>query len=592
MAIMESLGFARDFTRVEHARVVENENAIRWDVSGDFVVVGYGGAGVAAALQACENGLDVIALDRFEGGGSTAMNGGIYYAGGGTSIQKAAGVEDSPEAMFEYLEREVQGVVSDETLHRFCDTSVATMDWLMGKGVEFNPTYYPKKTSYPARGIYLYHPDNTLLPAYRGKHPPAARGHKSFLDLGNAAQGFGRALFEPLRDAAAAQGVRVMRFTEARQLMLDPSGRVLGIKALHVSPDHPSYQALVDAQRATAKWLLMLPTAMPGAQVTLAIGKRFARKAAQIEANAAKEVFIRAREGICLSSGGFIQNQKMLKYYAPRFEKVMPVGSLGDDGSGILLGHSAGGALDRMGTISAWRFLNPPSAWAEGMLVNAQGARYVNESSYGATVGEAMMKPENNGIAWLIMDEALWRKARHQLKHDNMLPFQRDPARLTMLIRSKKAATVEVLGKKLGFDSATFAATVAAYAEAAAERAPDAFQKAPADMGKFTSGPFHAIDLGLESPFFPCPSITVGGLKVEETSGLVLREDGSSIPGLYAAGRTAIGICSNLYMSGLSAADCIFAGRRAGNHVAGRGRERQAGEAYSKVSDRAVSPSC
>ncbi|WP_157219929.1 FAD-binding protein [Flavisphingomonas formosensis] len=576
MPITESIGFARDFTRVEDARVVDSESDVAWDAAGDFVVIGYGGAGVAAALQARENGLDVIAIDRFEGGGSTAMNGGIYYAGGGTAIQKAAGVEDSPEAMFEYLEREVQGVVSDETLHRFCDTSVATMDWLMSKGVEFDPTYYPKKTSYPARGIYLYHPDNSLLPAYRGTHPPAARGHKSYLDLGNAAQGFGRALFEPLRDAAAKEGVRVMRFTEARQLILDTAGRVLGLKARHVSPDHPSYQALVNAQRAAAKWLLMLPTAMPGAQVTLAIGKRFARKAAAIEAKAAKEVFIRARQGVCLASGGFIQNQKMLKHYAPRFEKVMPVGSLGDDGSGILLGRSAGGALDRMGTISAWRFLNPPSAWAEGMLVNARGARYVNESSYGATVGEAMMKPENDGVAWLIMDEALWQKARHQLKHDKMLPFQRDPAKLTMMIRSKKAPTIAALGAKLGFDPATFAATAAAYANAAAERAPDAFHKAPADMGKFTSGPFHAIDLGLESPFFPCPSITVGGLKVEESSGLVLREDGSPVPGLYAAGRTAIGICSNLYMSGLSAADCIFAGRRAGNHVAGRDRERQA----------------
>ncbi|MGJ3627938.1 hypothetical protein AB5I41_14825 [Sphingomonas sp. MMS24-JH45] len=60
----------------------------------------------------------------------------------------------------------------------------------------------------------------------------------------------------------------------------------------------------------------------------------------------------------------------------------------------------------------------------------------------------------------------------------------------------------------------------------------------------------------MESPFFPLPSITVGGLRVEEEFGLVRRDDGSTILGLYAAGRTAIGVCSNLYMSGLSAADC------------------------------------
>ncbi len=37
---------------------------------------------------------------------------------------------------------------------------------------------------------------------------------------------------------------------------------------------------------------------------------------------------------------------------------------------------------------------------------------------------------------------------------------------------------------------------------------------------------------------------------------------------LYAAGRTAVGICSNSYVSGLSLADCVFSGRRAGRHAA------------------------
>ena len=64
--------------------------------------------------------------------------------------------------------------------------------------------------------------------------------------------------------------------------------------------------------------------------------------------------------------------------------------------------------------------------------------------------------------------------------------------------------------------------------------------------------------------------MTLGGLKVDEESGLVLRDDGTTIAGLYAAGRTAIGICSNLYVSGLAVADCVFSGRRAGRHAAGQ----------------------
>ncbi len=67
---------------------------------------------------------------------------------------------------------------------------------------------------------------------------------------------------------------------------------------------------------------------------------------------------------------------------------------------------------------------------------------------------------------------------------------------------------------------------------------------------------------------YPCPMLTLGGLVVDEDSGLVQRDDGTTITGLYAAGRTAVGICSNSYVSGLSLADCVFSGRRAGAHAA------------------------
>jgi 3-oxo-5alpha-steroid 4-dehydrogenase len=62
---------------------------------------------------------------------------------------------------------------------------------------------------------------------------------------------------------------------------------------------------------------------------------------------------------------------------------------------------------------------------------------------------------------------------------------------------------------------------------------------------------------------------TVGGLLVDEETGAVKSTDGADIPGLYAAGRTAAGICVNSYVSGLSLSDCIFSGRRAGRSAAG-----------------------
>jgi len=62
--------------------------------------------------------------------------------------------------------------------------------------------------------------------------------------------------------------------------------------------------------------------------------------------------------------------------------------------------------------------------------------------------------------------------------------------------------------------------------------------------------------------------LTLGGLVVAEETGQVRRADGTVVPGLYAAGRSAVGLCSRSYVSGLSLADCVFSGRRAGRHAA------------------------
>ena len=43
--------------------------------------------------------------------------------------------------------------------------------------------------------------------------------------------------------------------------------------------------------------------------------------------------------------------------------------------------------------------------------------------------------------------------------------------------------------------------------------------------------------------------------------------NGEDINGLYAAGRSAVGVCSNIYVSGLSIADCVFSGRRVGSSL-------------------------
>lgn len=66
----------------------------------NVIVVGYGVAGVCAALKVRSRGADVVAIDRFSGGGASEVSGRVVYAGGGTWVQRQAGINDGTEAMF------------------------------------------------------------------------------------------------------------------------------------------------------------------------------------------------------------------------------------------------------------------------------------------------------------------------------------------------------------------------------------------------------------------------------------------------------------------------------------------------------------
>jgi 3-oxo-5alpha-steroid 4-dehydrogenase len=63
----------------------------------------------------------------------------------------------------------------------------------------------------------------------------------------------------------------------------------------------------------------------------------------------------------------------------------------------------------------------------------------------------------------------------------------------------------------------------------------------------------------------------MGGLVVDEDTGEVLSSAGGVVKGLYAAGRSAIGICSHNYVSGLSLGDCVWSGCRAAETIKGNG---------------------
>ncbi|MCB2066116.1 MAG: FAD-binding protein, partial [Erythrobacter sp.] len=304
-----------------------------WSGEADMVVVGLGGAGIAAALQGLEEGLSVIALDQYEGGGSSAANGGVFYAGGGTAIQREAGVKDDPEAMFAYLKHETRDVVSDATLRDFCQGSAATLEWLRSHGAPFEASYHPGKTSYPPIDKFLYHPDSSLSAPFRDLTPPAARGHRVRHRNGKKPWGIGAGLYNPLRAAALARGMVFHPQAEARQLATDANGRVIGVRVLRFT-DEATRRKHARLMARASGWMAMLPGTFPGSRLTMAMGYRLLAKARALEATARRSEWIRARKGLVLSAGGFICNPAMVSHFAPAYAPGLPNGTLGDNGSG------------------------------------------------------------------------------------------------------------------------------------------------------------------------------------------------------------------------------------------------------------------
>lgn len=523
-----------------------------WDLEADVVVVGYGAAGAAAAIEALDGGASVIVLDRFNGGGASAISGGVVYAGGGTPYQREAGFQDTPENMYRYLELETEGVVRDETLRRFCDESVANLEWLEHLGVPFESSLCPFKTSYPTDDYYLYYSGNEIVRPYCDHAQPVPRGHRA---KGKGTSG--KVLFAHLDEGAQRRGVTLRRQAKVTRLITE-GGRAVGVEYQTLPLERARLRA-VQARlfKHSRKLTLYAPP----------IGRAMSNAILRIERKRYTETIrVRARVGVVVSAGGFAFNREWVERYAPEYIHTRPLGTIGDDGSGIELAQSVGGAVDRMEKISAWRFFNPPVSMVRGVLVNKAGERVCNELLYGANVGRAIAE-DHGGIAWLVLDQAVLDQAKSEVPSQTSLWQRAFTAPMFTRLGHKRRSTLRELADAIGVDPAGLERTIADYSDRAGAGEGDVMGKPDEYVQPLTNGPFYAINCSMDASV-PCPGITLGGAVVDEDTGLVQRADGSTIDGLYAAGRSAVGISSHSYVSGLSLSDCIFSGRRAGRHAA------------------------
>jgi len=283
-----------------------------WHDEADVVIVGFGAAGACAALGAREGDAEVLVLERGSGVSGTSTNAaGHFYMGGGTRPQFANDIADSSEAMFDYLMANTPQP-DPKKIRLYCEHSVAHFDWLTEQGVPFNDGFYKKKhVEQPTDECLIWSGNEKAWPIHL-QATAAPRGHK----VAHVGSEGGSLAMKTLTARNEAQAVRFQFDAAVGHLVADDGGRIVGVMYRHFK-----------------------------------------------EAR-----FVRARKGVVLAAGGFTMNPEMLAQYCPRLasEKVHKQGNPFDDGSGIQLGLSVGGAVEHMDSALITSPFYPPEELLKG----------------------------------------------------------------------------------------------------------------------------------------------------------------------------------------------------------------------------------
>jgi fumarate reductase flavoprotein subunit len=472
-------------------------------IEADVVVVGGGGAGLAAALEAADCGRRVILLEKGRRlGGTTALAVGSISACR-TPHQRRQGVEDSPEELFEdmglFNQQGGLGARDNLELRRLlAEESSRTLEWLMALGLEFfgpmpePPNRHPRMHNVlPNAGAYIYH-----LARHAGRRGVEVR-------LGMAAE---RLLTRGERvtgvEARSQDGAMVQVLARRGVILATgdfSSGREL--KKTYLSPAVAEVEGINPASTGD------------GQRMGLEVGAR-------------------------LINGDLCWGPE-IRFVAPprrRLISALPPSKLLAKAMGVV-GRLVPARLMRRVTLSfLTSYLAPsPRLLEEGaILVNKAGRRFVNE------LGEpALALPHQpDRVAFFVFDHRLARKFSAWPYYISTAPgvayaFLADYRGNRRDIYAR-ATSVDGLARALGMPPAALSATVTGYNRSVDEGRDGDFGRAPLGLG-LRVPPFHAL-----GPAKSWVVFTDGGLAVTARME-VLGRGGRIIPGLYAAGSAGQG---------------------------------------------------
>lgn len=444
--------------------VVENKSA-------DIVVIGAGGAGMAAAMQAVQNGAtNVVILEKMPqtGGNTIRTTGGMNAAA--TELQAAEGIEDSVELMIEDTMKGGKNLNDPELVKVLAEKSADGVKWVAENGGDLSEV-----------GMF--------------GGASVKRIHKP---TGGSA--VGPMLVKMFNENMDKLNIPVLLETKADQIIVE-DGKIAGVKA-----SNKDGEFTIDCK------------------------------------------------AVVLATGGFAGNAEMVVEYNPALTGFGTTNHAGATGDGIAMAKELGAQLVDIEQIQTHPTVHPETQtmYTEAVrgngaiLVNKEGKRFVNELLTRDVVSEAILG-QTDKQAYLVFDQNV---------RDGLSAIEKYISAGIIY----EADTIEGLAEQIGVDATALKATMDTYAGYQAAGNDAEFGRESMEE-PLTTAKYYA---GLCAP---AVHHTMGGVKIN-TNTEVLKEDGTAISGLFAAGEVTGGVHGANRLGGNAVTDIVVFGRIAGENAA------------------------